>query len=122
MDWQNFIKGLSVSTLIFGGVLFAMTILFSPEKGGVIIALYYFSFFMFITGLSVITNFFIRRWWMHNEVVFSNIKTSMRQGVLFALLLTALLLLSSMKLLTWWDGLIVVFSLALVELYFKTKG
>lgn len=122
MDWQNFIKGLLVSTLIFGGVLFAMTILFSPEKGGVIIALYYFSFFMFITGLSVITNFFIRRWWMHNEVVFSNIKTSMRQGVLFALLLTALLLLSSMKLLTWWDGLIVVFSLALVELYFKTKG
>lgn len=122
MDWQNFIRGLLVSTLIFGGILLGMTLFLSPEKGGVVIALYYISFFIFIAGFSTIINFFIRRWWMHNEVVFGNIKSSMRQGTLFSIFLTSLLLLSSMKLLTWWDALIVVFSLFLVELYFKTRS
>lgn len=122
MDWQNFIRGLLVSTIVFGLILLGMTVFLSPEKGGVAIAVYYVSFSFFIAGFATIINFFVRRWWMHNEVVFGNIKNSIRQGSLFSIFVTLCLLLSSMRLLTWWDALIVVFSLLLVELYFKTRS
>lgn len=111
-----------VSTLIFGGILLGMTLFLSPDKGVVTVVLYYASFFIFVAGLATIVNFFVRRWWMHNEVVFGNIKISMRQGLLFSVFITSLLLLSSMKLLTWWDALIIFFSVLLIELYFKTRS
>jgi amino acid transporter len=122
LNWQNFIRGLIVSTLIFGILLLFLTFFTSPEKGMITIIVYYLSLFFFLFGVTAIVNFLIRRWWMHNEVLFDNVKTSIRQSVLFAGLILSLLTLSAMRLLTWWDGLIMVISFLLIELYFKTRN
>jgi len=46
-------------------------------------------------------------------------QVSVRQGILFSTAITGLLLLQSMKSLNWWDGLLLIASLFLIELYFK---
>jgi amino acid transporter len=122
LNWQNFIRGLIVSTLIFGGILLGLTFFSSPEKGLVTIVLYYVSVFFFAFGLAGMIGFTIRRWWMHNEMLFENVKISVRQGILLSGFLASLLALSAMRLLTWWDGLILAISFLLVEMYFKTRN
>lgn len=122
LNWQNFIRGLIVSTLIFGGILLGLTFYASPEKGSITVVLYYLSIFFFLLGLSAIVGFLTRRWWMHNEVLFENVKISIRQALLFAGFICGLLALSAMRLLTWWDGLILGISFLLIELYFKTRN
>lgn len=122
MNWQNFIRGLIVSTLIFGGILLGLTFFASPEKGIITIVIYYLSLFFFVLGIMAIIGFLIRRWWMHNEVLFENVKISIRQAFLVSGFLISLLLLSAMRLLTWWDGLIMAISFVLIEMYFKTRN
>lgn len=122
MNWRNFTRGLSISTLIFGGLLLGLTIFVSPDSGPVTIILYYVSLFFFVMGVSALFLFLYRKWWTHNEVIFSNVKTSIRQGFLFSAFVCSILALSSMGLLTWWDGLILAISFVLIELFFKVRN
>jgi len=46
-------------------------------------------------------------------------KVSVRQGFLVSVLVVGLLLLLAMKSLNWWDGLLLVASIVLIELYFR---
>jgi hypothetical protein len=98
-----------------------LTIFTSPESGMVTIILYYVSIFFFLMGLSALILFLLRKWWSHNEVIFSNVKTSVRQGFLVSTFVVSLLVLSSFSLLTWWDGLILAVSFFLIELFFKVR-
>jgi amino acid transporter len=121
MHWQNFIRGLLISTLIFGGILMSLTLFASPEQGSFTIVFYYLALFFFLLGLATLIFFAFHKWWSHNEVIFSAAKISLRQGILFAAFIIALLLLSSMQLLTWWDGIILTISFLLIEAFFKTR-
>lgn len=121
-NWQNFIRGLLVSTLIFGLLLFFLTITQTPEKGIVTVVIYFISIFFFVMGLSAISGFYIRRWWQHNEVLFENVKISIRQAVLLSGFFCGILILAALRLLTWWDGVILAISFLLIELYFKTRS
>lgn len=72
-------------------------------------------------GIFAILGFLVRKWWTHNEIVFENVKTSVRQSFLLSLFICCLLILSSMQLLTWWDAFILAISFMLIELFFKTR-
>jgi len=122
LNWKNFTSGLITSTLIFGVALLVLTLTISPEKGPVAIGAYLVSIFFFLMGIVALLEFFIRRWWQHNELLFENVKTSIRQAVLFSGFICSLLLLAAMRLLTWWDALILGISFILIELYFKTRS
>ncbi len=122
MTWRNFISGLSISTLIFGGLLLGLTLFVPPESGPATLVLYYASVFFFVMGTATIFLFSYRRWRSHNEVIFANVKTSIRQGFLVAAFVCSVLLLSSMRLLNWWDASILAVCFLLVELFFKTRS
>ena len=121
MNWHNFTRGLSTSTLLFGGILLFLTIFTSPDSGSVTIGFYYIALFLFLMGLSTLVIFYIQKWWKHNEVSFVVVKNALRQGFLFSLFLNSLLLLSSMQLLTWWDGVILAICIVLIEIFFKSR-
>lgn len=121
MHWRNFTKGLALSTLIFGGILLFLTIFASPEQGTFTIVFYYLALFGFLLGLATLIIFSFYKWWSHSEVVFAAAKSSLRLGLLFSLFIVALLLLSSMQLLTWWDGIILAISFVLIEVFFKAR-
>lgn len=121
MHWQNFNRGLSLSTLMFAGILLALTIFASPEQGSFTIIFYYVAIFFFVLGLVTLIIFNVSKWWNHGERVFDAAKVSLRQGILVSLFAVSLLLMSSMGLLNWWDGIILAISFLLIELFFKTR-
>lgn len=122
MNWQSYLRGLLVSTLIFGGILVFLNVATSPESGAVTVVLYLVSVFFFLMGIFAISGFLARRWWNHNEVLFENVKISLRQGFLLAGFIDTLLILRAFKVLNWVDGVILAISFILLEMYFKTRG
>jgi hypothetical protein len=88
----------------------------------VTIIAFFVSLFFFLFGLATAIGFYLRRWWMHNEVLFANVKVAVRQGFLVSAFFCTLLILSATRLLTWWDGVILAISFLLIELYFKTRN
>ena len=59
---------------------------------------------------------------MKDEMHIANVALSFRQGILLALLAVGLLILQSFRMLVWWDALLVVAGVFLIELYFLSKN
>lgn len=107
-----------------GLVLFVPLLAFSvlylnPKMGTVAITTLLVSIFFTLTCLISLVGFFIRTKLSNNEVVFDAFKTSLRQGVLVGFYALGVLGLAAIRLLTWWDALLLALSLILFEIYFN---
>jgi hypothetical protein len=122
LNWKNYIRGLLVSTLIFGAILVFLNIFTNPGEGMITVTIYLASIFFFLMGLSAICDFFWSRWWNHNEVVFENIKTSLRHGILISGFFTSILLLQAFRVLNWLDAAVLLICFILLEVYFRTRS
>lgn len=104
--------------------LAALTALFfivaktEPGEGVWIRTYFYLAFFLALAAISNLLLLRLRQGVMKGELVGENIILSLRQGVLIALLGTVLLLLQGLRMLLWWDGLLSVAGIFLIELYF----
>lgn len=119
MTFRSYLWGMRVSTLfaLAGWILVLFNI--DPEKSGAVGQfLFYGSTFLLFSGIFIL--FFT---WLGKksdgetaEVV--HISVSFRQGVLLSLLTLILLFFQQNRILTWWDGLLAVAGIFLIELYF----
>jgi hypothetical protein len=112
--------------MLFGFILFGLILTFiifyrNPQQGSVTIALFYLSLIMAISCLFSLISFYIRKKISNNEIYFANIKVSFRQSFLFAVFVGLTLFLASIRLLTWWDMILLALSLTLLELYFESS-
>jgi hypothetical protein len=94
-----------------------------PEKSGLAgQALFYASSLLFFAVIFILFFTWLRKIIGGNdEIAFVYLGVSFRQGMLMALLAVGLLLLQQFRMLTWWDGALVVAGIFLVELYFLTR-
>lgn len=87
--------------------------------------LFYLSLFLALLGTFSLVGFFIRAWFSQEEMVYKHIGISLRQGLLFSMLLSVSLLLQGEKLFNWWSALFFILFLAVLESFFlshKPKG
>ncbi len=89
-----------------------------PERGVWVEIFLYIAFFLFLSSSFNLFLLRLRRRMMRGELVGENIILSLRQGILLALLATSLLVLQGLRMLLWWDGLLIVAGIFLIELYF----
>ncbi|MFO7807279.1 MAG: hypothetical protein R6V40_02540 [Candidatus Moraniibacteriota bacterium] len=131
MSYKHFLWGmrfLAVGSLlgVAGVVLFASPYQ-NQETGRLIttnvIALETGLFLSFFAGFSLLL-FWVRRWKRQDlrkkELDFLA-KISARQGFLLSMLMIALLVMQSFRILTWWDGLLAVGAVIMIELYFLMR-
>lgn len=84
-----------------------------------------FGFVVFYSGLALaligtlsLAGFVLRLWVLHNEeIVLRQVTTAFRQACLLSVLLVGSLFLESRELLAWWNVLIFVGFLSLIELF-----
>lgn len=86
------------------------------------LAIFYFILFFALSGIFNLFLLYIRRKTMKDEMHIANVALSFRQGILLALLAVGLLILQSFRMLVWWDALLVVAGVFLIELYFLSKN
>lgn len=91
------------------------------ESPALAISFFYLSLFAALTATFTLIGYFIRRWFYHNEIYFHFITTALRQGVLLSGMTCMALVFQRMRVLTWWDGLLLVTLVLFIEFYFMTK-
>lgn len=116
-------------TLIGLGMAGAMMVTYLPVSvsnrsesviSGFSSVILYLGFFFFFYGLSVLVGYFVR--WLKERIIYpADHRTVNRQAGLLALGLTTLFVLLGMDVLTWWDGLLLIIALTLVEISFHTR-
>ncbi len=93
----------------------------APEDGVWTKVLFFLTLFIFASCFFNLTLLRFRRKFMLEGEVSHNIVLSFRQGILLALLLVIILVLQGLRMLLWWDGLLAVAGIFIIELYFLTK-
>ncbi|HCP08591.1 MAG TPA: hypothetical protein DIT25_02215 [Candidatus Moranbacteria bacterium] len=93
-----------------------------PETSGLIgKLLFYLVFLVAFTGIFNLTLLWFRRKMTDAETAHINVGLSFRQGLLLALFATGILLMQSFRVLVWWDGLLLLAGIFLIELYFLSR-
>jgi hypothetical protein len=120
MTLKSYLWGMRVSTVfaLAGWILVVLYI--DPDKSGAVgQLLFYGSTFLLLSGIFVLLLGRINRKKDPDRETFAiNIGESFRQGVLLSLLFLIMLFFQEKGILTWWDGLLAVAGIFLVELYF----
>jgi len=84
-------------------------------------ALFYLSLFFSLVGTLSILGFLFRYLFNKNQFVSQQVVTSFRQSILFSILVVIALYLQSKGLVTWWNLLILVALLAVVEVFLQKR-
>lgn len=88
-----------------------------------LLALFFFfiSFFFASTSTLTLLGFYLRKFIYQNEVFTSHLNVALRQGLLLTLCILGCLIFLMLGVLTWWDGLLLVGIIVLVEFYFSSS-
>jgi len=93
-----------------------------PYQIGIkIFAAFFVSLFLALVGSLTLLGYNIRIRLSRREVLYAHLGVSFRQATLISLVVVGLLLLQAARVLNWWDGILLVSAILLLELYFRTK-
>ncbi|MAF13395.1 MAG: hypothetical protein CMI53_00675 [Parcubacteria group bacterium] len=81
-------------------------------------SLFYLSFFLTLSGIIFIISDTIKARLFRRQLVYSRLKTSIRQAILFSTLIIGWLFLRSQGLLRWWNILLLILILTALEFFF----
>lgn len=117
-----YLWGVRISTLLALAALGAIVIFINPQESEIFgQAVFYLSLLFALSGIFILFLTWLRKITSGGETPFIYIGMSFRQGILLAALAVILLMLQSFRVLTWWDGLLVVAAVFLAELYFLSR-
>ena len=124
MTVRSYLWGMRISTLLSFLAWLLVVWQVDPNKAGTVGQMFfYLTTLFFLAGLFILLFTWSRtKFSGESEIAFAYLSVSFRQGILLALLTVLILFLQSHRVLTWWDGLLVVAGICLAELYFLAKN
>ena len=122
MTLKSYIWGMRIVTL-FSIIATGFVLKYvDPETTGITgKILFYLVLFFALSGILNLFLLFLRKRITNSENAFANVGLSFRQGALLALLAIGLLILQSFRMLVWWDGMLLLAGVFLIELYFLSR-
>lgn len=90
----------------------------SPELA---LSLFYSSLFIALAGTLTLIIYYLRAWLSKGGILNAYINTSLRQGVLLSAMICIAIGFQRLKVLTWWDGLLLLAVVLLIEFYFMAR-
>lgn len=122
MSLKAYLWGLKISTVL-ALLAWGLTIFWvDPQKGGWVgQTLFYSSLFLALSGIFALFLTIARKKTVENEEQLFRVGMSLRQGLLLSALAIIILAMQHYGILIWWDGLLVLGGILLVELYFLSR-
>lgn len=122
MTLRSYLWGLRIGTLTSFAALCAVIFLTDPiDIGYIAFILFYITFFLTMSGMSILLLTWIWQHMAKDIVTLGEVGMAVRQGILLGSLMSMLIGMQQMRILLWWDALIVVVAVFLIELYFLTR-
>lgn len=91
------------------------------EQTQLALLLFFTSLFFASVSTLTIMGVYLRKMMVKTELLANHMNIALRQAVLLSLCITGCLLLLLLGVLTWWDGLLLVFIIILIEIYFSSN-
>jgi len=122
MTLKSYIWGIRLVAL-FSLIAGILAILYTdPEKIGTMgLVLFYLIVFFFLSSFFNALLLWVRKKTLGDEAEALNLNLSFRQGMLLSIFAVGLLVLQSLRLLIWWDGLLLLAGVFIIELYFLSR-
>ena len=121
MSLKKYVMLMGISTLVcwlsFVSVIFNI----SPEGGFLALALFYLSLSLSLLGTFFIIGFTIRALMRKEMPLFRHLNISFRQAIFFTVLITGSFFLQASELLRWWNLIIFMIFLIILEFFFSIK-
>ena len=109
------------TTVAFVGWALVLFYIDPISSGYMGLVLFYTTLFLGLMGFFTLISFSLKRWVSNNEIIFAYVASSFRQGFWLAVIIVGLLIMQAARILNWWDTLLFVGSIALLELYFISE-
>jgi len=118
---KRYVLGLTV-TAVFSGASLAFVLLYlNPlTTGWVGLLLLALSLFFLVVSLVTLIGFVLRVWRSGKEVIYANLSTALRQGLLLGVVIVGSLILQTFRIFNVWSAMLFVAAVVLVELAFKS--
>lgn len=118
---KHYLIWMLIGTLISWVALGLVLTYINPEIASQTgLVLFYGSVFLSLSGTITLLGFLWRRLRYRDEVLFRQVSTSFRQGILLSVVVVATLFLQANRLLSWWNLLLLVGGLSLLEYFMLT--
>lgn len=122
MTLKSYLWGMRAAAILTLVVWILVLEQIDPDSSGSVGKIFFFSAtFLFLASWFILFFTWLRGRIFGEDEVLSHLAVSFRQGSLIALLAIILLLLQSLRILTWWDSMLSVAGVLLAELYFLTR-
>jgi len=105
--------------LAFGLVIFFIDPITSGWVG---ITFFYLALFFSVVGTLALLGFAVRILFWKEVLPYKHVGISLRQGLLFAILIICSLILAAQELFTWWSIILLIAGLGLLELFFLSRS
>jgi len=123
MTIRSFLVGIAISTLICFIAWFAVIALSNPADAGLGgLFLFYFSLFLWLSGLFISIGFYSRTIFAPKKMPFSVLSNSVRQAIILALAIDILLILRSIKMLNLINALLLIIFVIFIEIYYLNSS
>ncbi len=116
MTLKNYLVFMVATTAFLWGLFVFIINLINPENTNTLgFTIFYVSLFLALAGTTAIGGFFVRFKLMKKELAVRAVKTAFRQSFLFSFLLVAILFLLSQKLFSWFNLILLILILSVLE-------
>lgn len=123
MTLKSYIWGMRLVALISLIALGLIVFYVDPESRDIAGKIFfYLTLFFFLSGVFNLLLLRARKNMMRDGGILENISLSFRQGMLLSAMSIGLLILQSLRALVWWDALLLVAGVFLIELYFISRN
>lgn len=122
MIHQTYLIGIAMASFLSWSSWFVVIYKLSPfSQPGISLPLFYASLFVALAGTFTLILYFLRIWANKREIYNAHLNTSLRQGVLLSGMIITGLGFQRLRVLTWWDGLLLLAIVLLIEFYFMNR-
>ena len=119
MSLNKYLILMTLTTIVCWAVWAMVINIINPTQAGFLGFLFFYaSLFLASIGSISIIGFFIRKVLLREELAFRHVVVSFRQAILLSILIIGSLILQSRGLLTWWNTILFILALTVLEFFF----
>jgi hypothetical protein len=122
MTLRSYLASMIMGTVLaWTGVVMILTMTDPTDARAVVLGIFYTALFLALTGTLSLAGFGMRIWLLKQHYFVSRqVLVSFRQAMLLALLAVTALILQSKSILSWWNALLILGAVTLLESFFIT--
>lgn len=122
MNSKNYLLGLSLLTVLGWVALLIVIFRLNPfTSTALAVPFFLSSLFLALVGTLTLLGFYFRVWFRRGEIYLQHISVSLRQGIFLTIAIEIALVFQILRILTWWDGILIATAVGLVEIYFSSR-